>query len=176
MKKDKKDHVEHLLLRKLIFDDLTEAEQTLLSEELANSGRMRTYERLLASLPESVALANANNLEARPAIKQRLLRKLQEPGPVRLWRLFRFKIPVYQTAIAAVALLMMFVSVQRLLILGEAPAPNAVVESPLPLERPVTDSLQIMENIRMFERQKIGRNILEDSLLVRFIVTSVDLF
>ena len=42
-------------------------------------------------------------------------------------------------------------------------------------ERPIVDSLTMIQNIRLLESQKLGKNIEEDSLLIRFIVTSVEL-
>lgn len=84
-----------------------------------------------------------------------------------------FRIPVYQAGLALALLIMVFGAFSRS---NNVSSDASQVSGAQRVHLSLLDSLRTIEQLRFAEEEKGGRNIKEDSLLIRFIVTTVDVF
>lgn len=189
MKKNDPDNADHLpgderfFYSQLVAGGLERRDRDS-SEEGGGDAKMahlhRTWQRILDVLrPEC-----ETHLVASPAIRFRVKRKLQEQSALSaqgprsfsgyLMALLRIPIPLYRAALAGIAIIVTAAALGSFS--NETEVDTRGRTTTMLLERPLTDSLTIINNIRRMENRKVGKNIREDSLLIRFIITSVDFF
>jgi len=130
-------------------------------------------EKLLERVKLVMGPEGENVISPDPKIKRLLREKIQKKN--RLLKPFELiivlmkkRIPVYQAAIVAAALSLAFTGWMR-----ADRAQNANGITVYSAGQAVLDTLRTFEHLRFAENQKVGRNIKEDSLLIRFIVTSL---
>ncbi len=175
--------IEELLIKqKIVENDLKTAESEALKTHLATCEECAKYQRVLLNVSHLVAIENefglAPNSELKEDLSGRLRAKnIRVPKTDSTQKSFldflKIKIPVYQAAVGTLLLFLFFYAVSDF---GLGNEERLDTTSRAQIERSIVDSLTMMQNIRLLESQKLGRNIKEDSLLIRFIVTSVELF
>ncbi len=170
--------IEELLIKQRIVDDLKTAESEALKTHLATCEECTKYQRVLLNVSHFVAIENefglAPNSELKKDLSGRLRAKnIRVPKADSTQKSFldflKIKIPIYQAAVGTLLLFLVFYAVNDF---GLGNEERLDTTSRAQIERSIVDSLTMMQNIRLLESQKLGRNITEDSLLIRFIVTS----
>ena len=174
--------IEELLIKQRILEDeLKTAESEVLKTHLATCEECAKYQSVLLNVGHLVDIENEFRLAPSSKIKENLSARLltkniqdEKAGSEKkgFFDFLRIKIPVYQAAVGTFLLFLMFYAVSDFGLGNQ----EKLDSSPAIFnERPIVDSLAMIQNIRLLESQKLGRNIEEDSLLIRFIVTSVEL-
>lgn len=174
--------IEELLIKqRVVENDLKTAESEVLKTHLATCEECAKYQRVLLKVSHLVAIENEFGLAPNSELKEDLsgrLRAKNIPVPKTdstqksFLDFLKIKIPVYQAAVGTLLLFLVFYAVSDYGLGNQ----EKLDSSPAIFnERPIADSLTMIQNIRLLESQKLGRNIEEDSLLIRFIVTSVEL-
>jgi len=174
--------IEELLIKqRMLENDLKTPENEALKTHLATCEECAKYQSILLNVSHSLDVENEFRLTPNSEIKETLsvrlrAKKIRVPKADSTQKSFfdflRIKIPVYQAAVGTFLLFLVFYAV------SDFGLGNQEKLDSLPAtfnERPIADSLTMIQNIRLLESQKLGRNIEEDSLLIRFIVTSVEL-
>jgi len=174
--------IEELLIKQRILEDeLKTAESEVLKTHLATCEECAKYQRVLLNVGHLVDIENEVRLVPNSEIKGNLsarMRAINIPVPKAdstqksFFDFLKIKIPIYQAAVGTLLLFLVFYAVSDYGLGNQ----EKLDSSPAIFnERPIVDSLAMIQNIRLLESQKLGRNIEEDSLLIRFIVTSVEL-
>jgi len=152
---------------------LTSLEEQQLKSHLQACEKCLRYQKFLDNLP---AVLSVEEVDLAPAsqIRKRIVHEIDkkhENAPVNFLNFLNCRIPVYQILGAAALLIIMFFGVTHQNFLSsEEPGGLTAVE------KPFLDSLNVMMNsIRYLEKQKLGRNLKGDSLLLQFVVTSFDI-
>lgn len=175
--------IEELLIKqKMLENDLKISESEALKTHLATCKKCAKYQNILLNMERSVDIENEFRLAPNSEIKENLSARLRSKnirdqkagsGQKIFFDFLRVKVPVYQAAVGMLLLFLVFYAVSDF---GLGNQKESDTTSRAQIERPIADSLTMMQNIRLLESQKLGRNIKEDSLLIRFIVTSVEFF
>ncbi len=175
--------IEELLIKQTMLENyLKTPESEALKKHLANCEECVKYQSILVNVSHSVDIENEFRLSPNSQIKETLRARLRtknmrvaKAGSTQkgLLNFLRIKIPVYQAAVGTVLLYLVFYAVSDF---SSGNEEKLDTTSRAHIEKPIVDSLAMIQNIRLLESQKLGRNIKEDSLLIRFIVTSVELF
>ncbi len=178
----KKEILGKLLFGKFVAGFLPDRQEKQLATELNSSPEARRLQDVLADVSEAVKRSGDGEPEPVAQTRQFLLRALnvrkqqsRASAGSRLADLMRFRIPLYQAGLATCSLALVLLALGRFSSadrsdLDQNKRPVSLIEST------VLDSLRSMQGLRMLEHQKRGRNIKQDSVLIKFIITSVDLF
>lgn len=178
MKKIKCAEIEELLIKKS-FENLADSEKNVLKEHLKLCDQCRIFEKTLMKIHGSLELAGENVLIPNPAIWDSLVNRIkatkrEQAGLLnKVWQSFvasfKIKIPVYKVVLGIVAVFLIFYSLESLNFFGREK--NSTLLKPFQTEKLGLDSTTVLEYINLIEKQKIGRSIRDDSLLISFIVT-----
>ncbi|MCI0496362.1 zf-HC2 domain-containing protein [candidate division KSB1 bacterium] len=174
------EHTEELLVRQ-IFEDLTENETQDLNDHLKICEHCQSYRLQLTSFQQSMNIENSRLLKPDPAIRKRIIQQIKSLQPAKasfiqiIWQkllgIMQYRIPVYQGVIGmAVSLFILFAvnnfSFAPKRVLKVAPEFHARNEAIVP-------QLNVVNSLEIIEQQKIGRSVSEDTLLTRFVVTTM---
>lgn len=174
------DSIQRLLVKKT-SDELTSDESLLVGEHLKSCARCQSYQRTLLNLQDSMEISAQEKLVPDPAIRENLIQRMriqrsQKAGILSsTWRnirsMLQYRIPIYQPLSGLVVIALIFLMVSHLSFSpDQEPLESqglAQIQTPTPVQMSVVDNLDIIG------RQKIGRNVKEDTTLTRFIVTSM---
>jgi len=171
---------EALLIRQNL-ESLSAVENSLLQQHLKTCIHCQNYGRELTNLQSAMAIDQTSPLKPDPSIRQvvmnqMLKRKPEKQGILNSWwqwlsKILAYRIPVYQGLIGVTCGLLIFVLIHYFPISNQ---PG--------LERPhhqtqIADTIlyqiNVIKNLQIIEQQKIGKSVSEDSLLTRFIVSSL---
>ncbi|KPL03010.1 MAG: hypothetical protein AMJ73_07915 [candidate division Zixibacteria bacterium SM1_73] len=174
------DDVERLLIHR-IFDGLTPEANLSVEKHLKSCDRCRSYQKTLLNLQDSMQISTEEKLVPDPAIRQNIIRQMKTLRPVETgifakgWlfirSIFAYRVPVYQPLAGVVLIVLIFLAGRQLPL-----SPGQKTPEPLGLtqiETPTPAQMSVINNLRIIEQQKIGRNVKEDSTLTRFIVTTM---
>jgi len=175
--------IERLLIKQRILEnELKTAESEVLKTHLATCEECAKYQSVLLNVGHLVDIENEFRLAPNSEIKENLSARLRaknrgvpnaDSTQKSFFDFLKIKIPVYQAAVGTLLLFLVFYAVSDFGFGNQ----EKLDSSPATFnERPIVDSLTMIQNIRLLESQKLGKNIEEDSLLIGFIVTSVELF
>jgi hypothetical protein len=174
------DAVEELLIKQN-FERLSEDENTVLQNHLKTCNHCQNYQNQFASLQSSIKISEKSPLKPDPAIRQSLLNRMEALKPRKhrvidsLWQkllnLLEYRISVYQGLIGLACSILIFVVVHYLSF------PNQHQPGSTRYELSIADTtfyqINVIKNLQIIKEQKIGKNVREDSLLTRFIVSSM---
>lgn len=174
------DAVEELLIKQN-FESLSEDKNTLLQNHLKNCKHCQDYQNQLASLPSSITISEKSLLKPDPAIRQSLLNRMKALKPKKhrvfdsLWQkmlsILDYRIPVYQGLIGLACSLLIFVVIHYFSFSNQHQPGSPQYE--LSMADTTFYQINVIKNLQIIEQQKIGKNVREDSLLTRFIVSSM---
>jgi len=168
--------IEYILLKGSV-EEISTQEQQLIEQHLNFCPQCKKYEHFLLDIKRAITSSPDNNVEPFPRIRENALKKISGyPGVISMfWNsiisLFEYRIPIYQ------ALVMIFIIFVLLVGFNFASSrQNSFMilssewnksEGMLSNENFALDSLQLLE------RQRIGKNVLEDSVITRLITTAM---
>lgn len=174
------EEIEELLIRQNI-ENFSEEENSILQNHLKTCKRCQSYQNQLTFIQTSIPISQKSPLKPDPAIRQAVINKINTFKPQKynivdsLWQrilnILEYRIPIYQGLIGIACSLLIFVAINYF-----------SLSSQRELERPryqnmMADTtfyqINVIKNLQIIEQQKIGKNVREDSLLTRFIVSSM---
>jgi anti-sigma factor RsiW len=172
--------VEELLMRQL-FGELTANETQELNNHLTICAHCQSYRRRLTSFQQSINIKNSRSIRPNPAIRKRIIQKVKCLHPKRasflqiMWQkmvgMLQYRIPVYQGFIGMAVSLLIFLAINYFSISAKH-HPITSPESRAMGEVTATQ-LNVINSLEIIGQQKIGKSVNEDTLLTRFIVTTM---
>ena len=174
------DAVEELLIKQGI-EKLSVEEDNLLQNHLKNCVNCREFQNQLVSIQSTMKIDQQSQLKPDPAIHRILMKRMNAAKQVKLRRvdsawqrlmnLLEYRIPVYQGLIGLACSLLIFVAINYFSFSSQQQS----VRPDYHVNKADTSFYQVnvIKNLQIIEQQKIGRNVKEDSLLTRFIVSSM---
>jgi hypothetical protein len=172
------DEVERLLIKKDV-DGLTPEENLLLEDHLKSCERCRSYQNALLNVQNSIQMDSEEKLIPDPAIRQNIIQRMKTLRPEQTgifksgWQYIRnmleYRIPVYQTLLGIVLILLISFSINTLFLTTEKESsklPGFAQMEPL-----VSSQMGVLDNLEIIDQQKIGISAKEDTSLTRFLVT-----
>jgi len=173
------DAVEELLIKQSI-EKLSADENSLLQNHLKTCVHCQKYQNQLAFIQTSMSVSQKSQLKPNPAIRQSLLNRMKVLKPKKhgtvdsLWQkllnLLEYRIPVYQGLIGLACSLLIFVVIHHFSFSNQHLPASPQYE--LRMSDTTFYQMNVIKNLQIIEQQKIGKNVREDSLLTRFIVSS----
>lgn len=174
------DAVEELLIKQN-FEKLSEDENNLLQNHLKTCNGCQKYQLQLANLRSSLVVSEQSSLQPDPLIRQSLINRVKALKPQdhrffdslwqRLLNILEYRIPVYQGLIGLACSILIFVMIHYFSL-------SSYHEVEIPrYQNMMADTtfyqINVIKNLQIIGQQKIGKNVREDSLLTRFIVTAM---
>jgi hypothetical protein len=116
-----------------------------------------------------------------PAIRENILQRMktlqpQETGFLRgTWQYvrsaFEYRVPVYQTLSGLALIALIFLATRQISFSPDQtpPEPRSLIR----MEMPTPTQMSVVDNLDIIDKQKIGRSAREDSVLTRFIVSTM---
>jgi len=172
--------IERLLTLKSC-DRLTEEENQTIEKHLTSCEHCRSYQNNLLNIQYSMKVDADVKLIPNPGIRQNIIQRMkvvkhEESGLFQQgWRymknVFEYRIPVYQALLGVAGILLIFIAINQPSVFFDwKPSERqALIEK----EIVVSDQVYVIKNLDMIKQQKIGRNVREDSVLVRYIVPAM---
>jgi hypothetical protein len=174
------DAVEELLIKQN-FESLSENENAMLQNHLKNCKHCQNYQNQLVFIQKSMSVSQKSQLKPDPAIRQSLMdrmnavkHKRHRIGDLfwqRLLNLLEYRIPVYQGLIGLACSLLIFVAIHYFSFSSHY-QPN-IPQYEMRMADTTFYQINVIKNLQIIEQQKIGKNVREDSLLTRFVVSSM---
>ncbi len=172
--------VEQLLIKQGI-ERLSADENSLLQNHLKTCIHCQEYQNQLVSIRSSITINQKSPLKPDPAIHQSLMNRMKTLKPNKQWffdsfwqrllNVLEYRIPVYQGLIGLACSLLIFVVINYFSFSSQHQAVTPQYE--MRMADTTFYQLNVIKNLQIIEQQKIGKNVSEDSLLTRFIVSSM---
>lgn len=173
------DEIELLLLRQQV-ERLSSEENSRLQQHLKICIHCQNYGRQLANLHHAMAIDPTGHLTPDPAIRTVVMNRLRQRKPEKqgilnsLWqwlsKVLEYRIPVYQGLVGVACGLLIFVLVKYFPNSGRSGWERS--QHQFHLADTTVYQINVIQNLDLIEDQKIGKSVLEDSLLTRFVVTA----
>jgi hypothetical protein len=177
---DKCNEMEALLIRQNI-ESLSAAENILLQQHLKTCIHCQNYRRQLTNLQSVMAISQTSRLKPDPSIreivmKQMLKRKPETQGILNsFWqwisKILEYRIPVYQGLIGVACGLLIVILIRYFPVSNQGGMDHS--QHQLQIADTTVYQINVVKNLQIIEQQKIGKNVSEDSLLTRFIVSAM---
>ncbi len=174
------DQIEMLLVSRTC-DQLTDDENRLVEEHLVACQRCRRYQNAISRLKSAVRIGEEEKLAPDPCIRENLGQRMkelktEEIGVLeRAWKSFRgafaYRIPVYQAVLGIALIVVMSLTLKSL--------PSSALQEPsedrhlVRMAMPEPSEMGVIDNLDVLKQQKIGRNVTEDTTLMRFVVSTM---
>jgi len=171
-------NIEDLIIKKEM-NNLTENEDLLLTAHLKICKKCRMYKNIVDEFHNVMAVPAEGGLMPAPEIRRiaaTKMKELRKEHPLlknSLWQsvlgILKYRIPVYQAAMGVALFIFVFLSVEQFNRTINYSREN--VSEILQREILTVDTVDVLENFFMIDKQKIGRNAKEDSFFTQFIIT-----
>jgi len=167
------------LLIKKDFEPLAKDEAFALAGHLQQCGHCAAFQNNLASLHDLIHAAAPENLAPDPAIREHVRSKIKpQPqtaaGLSKIWHsvleVLNVKIPVYQAVLGMAVVAVMLLALDKLNARGDGEIAKRARMTKN--ENQILAPSTVMNHIAEIDSQKIGRTVADDSLLMKFIVTT----
>ena len=171
---------EHLIIKNKI-EELNSSEEKELNSHLLKCSHCRDYQETVDLVKNTIQTYSEVSIEREESIRQLILNRAKgkqttssnilEDILLKVKSFFEIKIPVYQAVIGVIILFFLLFLIDlpsnRIMERGighiEYPSNNQQIDLPY----------NVIESLDFFLKQKIGKNVHEDSVLTRFIVSSM---
>jgi len=180
--KDKKnglacDAAQELLIKK-DFASLAKDEIFALAEHLQQCGHCVAFQNNLENLHNLIHAAAPESLAPDPAIREYVRSKIKSQrqaaglDKIRLAGLdiLNFKIPVYQAVLGMAVVAVMFLALDKLNARGDGEITKRARMTQT--ENQMLAPPAVLNHVAEIDSQKIGRTVADDSLLMKFMVTT----
>ena len=167
------------LLIKKDFESLAKDEASALAGHLQQCGQCVAFQNNLMNIAKFIRVSASENLAPDPAIRQHIRSKIKPPrqaagGLSEIWHsvleVLNVKIPVYQAVLGMAVVAVMFIALDKLNARGDGEiAERAQVTQK---ENQALAPPAVMNHVAEIDSQKIGRTVADDSLLMKFMVTT----
>jgi len=174
------DTAEELLIKQGI-ERLSADENSLLQNHLKTCIHCQDYQNQLTSLQRLIPINEKSPLKPDPAIRQSLLNRMKalksskhrtvDSPWQRLLNILEYRIPVYQGLIALACSLLIFITINYFSF--SSPHQPGTPQYETRMADTTFYQINVINNLQIIEQQKIGKNVSEDTLLTRFIVSSM---
>ncbi len=172
--------IEELLIRQN-FERLSENENSFLQNHLKICNRCRSYQNQLAYMQTSMPISQKSPLKPDPVIRQALINRMNALKPKKyhifdsFWKwilnILEYRIPVYQGLIGIACGLLIFVTINHFSFSNRPQSGSSQYHQIM--ADTTFYQINVIKNLQIIEQQKIGKNVSEDTLLTRFIVSSM---
>lgn len=173
------DQIEMLLVSRT-YDQLTDDENRQVEEHLATCERCRRYLNAISRLSSAVRMEEEETLIPHPSIRDNIVQRMKQlkREEMGVWdrilrsirTAFTYRIPAYQAVVGIALMVLMSLTLRNL--------PSSALQEPSeerPLVRlamPESSEMEIVDDLGVLKQQKIGRNVTEDTTLMRFVVST----
>jgi len=173
-------NIESLLIKGKL-EEITNIEQKMIRNHIEVCEKCRNYESVLINISDTMKIDKRSTIKSSPAIKKNILHKMKsiynneyksyKTNWNKLWSVFEYRIPIYQAlSIMVVVFLVLFgLNYINVTNIDKSTQRNVLKHS----EKLSSSYADTSDSLQRFNDQNIGRNIQEDSLLIRFVVTSM---
>jgi len=180
IRNSKCEHIEDLLIKQNL-EELRENEKNLVQEHLTTCINCRNYQQQLADIQNTMTVSQKSPLTPTPSIRQTLFnqmknKKLKKHSALKapwqwLLEILEYRIPVYQGLICFACILLIFIASNYFSFSNQH---DSVTSQYNKMTIDTTFyQINVIKNLQIIEQQKIGKNVSEDTLLTRFIVSSM---
>jgi hypothetical protein len=168
--------IEDMLIKKNI-EDLTQIDQELIERHLSYCLECKKYSQILFNINQAFVSPHRNDSMPLLGIRENTLKKISRSSGTlstfwySLLSLFEYRIPVYQALgmiLVALVLLIGFDYAN-----SEQNSLSMIWSDSHQLEGMISDKNYVLDSLQLLERQRIGKNVLEDSILTQFITTAM---
>jgi hypothetical protein len=174
------DAIEQLIIKQGI-EKLSADENNILQSHLKSCVHCQDYQNQLVSLQSSIMISVKSSLQPDPAILQNLMKRMNafkspkhrtvDSPWQKLLNILEYRIPVYQGLIGLACSLLIFVAINYFSFSSQHKTGSS--EYSINVADSSFYQINVIKNLQIIEQQKIGKNVREDSLLTRFIVSSM---
>jgi len=178
--KMKCDAVEELLIKQGI-ETLSADENRLLENHLKACVHCQEFQNRLVSIQSTMKIDQKKPLRPDPAIRRILMKRMNAAklGKLRtvdlawqrIMNLLEYRIPVYQGLIGLACSILIFVAINYFSFSNRHQSVDPVYRTTV--ADTVFYQINVINNLQIIEQQKVGKNASEDTLLTRFIVSSM---
>ena len=179
-RKIKCEDIEKLLIKQEI-ENLSREERNLIQQHVQTCINCQDYQTQLASIENSMEINQSSLLQPDPAIRQKLINRFEVLKAKKhrfiniIWQsllsMLEYRIPVYQGLIGVASFILIFVVIHSSSFSFRHQA-DRLNYTPMMADTTFSE-INVIKNLQIIEHQKIGKNVNEDSLLTRFIVSSM---
>ncbi|UCE04558.1 MAG: hypothetical protein JSW07_13120 [bacterium] len=172
--------IEELLIRQN-FEDLTGNEKSLLQEHVKTCNQCRNYQHQLVNFQNSMTISQKSPLRPDPGIRQTVMDRMNALKPKKyrifdsLWQrllhILEYRIPVYQGLIGIACSLLFFVVINYFSFSNQPQSGSSQYHKMM--ADTTFHQINVIKNLQIIEQQKIGKNVSEDTLLTRFIFSTM---
>lgn len=170
--------IENLLIQKN-FHQLSKKEKSTLKRHFSTCESCRNFTETINGFYTLLSIPQNNEIKPDPEIREKSILRMKEISPspeglvITLKQLFsdflNLKIHVYQAALGIVVLFLSFYTINKFF--TPEHGFNFHQIKPSEYHRKIDFQTNTLEQIDMVRKQKIGRNVMEDSLLVKMFNT-----
>jgi hypothetical protein len=174
------DTVKQLIIKQGI-ETLSADENNILQSHLKTCVPCQDYHNQLVSLQSSIMISVKSPLQPDPAIHPNLMKRMNafkspkhravDSPWQKLLNILEYRIPVYQGLIGLACSLLIFVAINYFSFSSQHKTGSS--EYSINVADSSCYQINVIKNLQIIEQQKIGKNVREDSLLTRFIVSSM---
>jgi anti-sigma factor RsiW len=173
------DQIEMLLVSRN-YEQLTDDENRLVEEHLVACERCQRYQHAISRLKNAFRMGEEETFAPDPSIRENIIQRMRQlkGEEVGVWErarksirtAFTYRIPAYQAVVGIALIVLMSFTLKNL--------PSSALQEPSeerPLVRlamPETSEMEIVDDLGVLKQQKIGRNVTEDTTLMRFVVST----
>ena len=172
--------IEELILKQTT-ETLTQGEFKIIETHIANCLSCKTLTSTLSKMEASMEFQSNKSLQPKPSIRENVIKKMAEKSrskkqwyfnfinPIR--SILEYRLPVYQAGLAMLIIFFLLIygfDFSKTLI-DKTDSNQIIAEN---VEYPYNNQYMI-DNHPNLENQKVGMNAREDSILIKFIYTSM---
>jgi hypothetical protein len=168
--------IEDMLIKKNI-EELTHGEQELIERHLSYCSECKKYSQLLFNINQAFVSPRRDDSMPLAGIRENTLKKISgyrgrfSTFWYSLLNLFEYRIPVYQALGMILVVLVLLIGFDYAN--SEQNALGMIWSDSHKLEGMISDKNYVLDSLQLLERQRIGKNALEDSILTQFITTAM---
>lgn len=172
--------VEELFIKQQV-EELTAQETRKLIHHLSTCEHCKNYQSQLIGLHQTIDINSSHSLKPDPAIRKRIIQQMKISHTKRvtiiqlMWQkmvdMLHYRIPVYQGVIGMAVSLLILLAINYFSIsLKPHPIASPQIQA---MEEVAATQLNVVNSLEIIKGQKFGKSVNEDTLLTRFIVTSM---
>ena len=168
--------IEDMLIKNNI-EDLTQIEQELIERHISYCSECKKYSQVLININQAFVSTPRDDSMPLAAIRKNALTKIAGNRGTfsafwySLLSLFEYRIPVYQALVMILVALVLLIGFDYAN--SEQNSLSMIWSDSHQLEGMISDTNYVLDSLQMLERQRIGKNVLEDSILTQFITTAM---
>ncbi|NOX90154.1 MAG: hypothetical protein GXO77_14135 [Calditrichaeota bacterium] len=172
--------IEHLIIRQMT-SNINDKEKELVDDHLKTCKKCRQFRQILMRISSSFASDALSELSPSPDVRLNLIHEMEmlqraeksfaDKISDALYSLFTYRIPVYQFVLAIILIFGIFFG-KSIFFQPQNPV-TFPSDASITKNEIIVDQPKIRAHLQIVNRQKTGESIKEDSVLTKFIVTTL---